>query len=362
MFTHIKKIDYILIISVLLLTGFGLLSIYSFSISGGDFLNFKKQIIFLIIGIILMFLLTFFDWRAFQQNPYLILILYFICLIALAGLFLLAPQIRGVRGWYKLGFISVDPIEFTKIVLLILLAKFFSIRHIEMYRIQHILLSGIYIGLPIVLIFLQPDLGSALILIALWLGILILSGIKLRHFLILVLCGLLISVFSWSFLLKEYQKERVISFLMPQIEPLGASWSQNQAKIAIGSGGIFGQGFGNGSQTQNGFLSEPQTDFTFAAIAEEFGLVGVLILLVLFAVLIYKVMKIAILAQSNFPRLFASGFAIILICQIFIHIGMNLGILPVIGLPLPFVSYGGSGLIALFIGLGILQNIVINKS
>lgn len=357
--SFLRKLDWVILTCVLLLTGFGLLSIYSSSIGGGDFLNFKKQIIFLIIGIILMFLLTFFDWRAFQQNPYLILILYFLCLVALAGLFLLAPQIRGVRGWYKLGFISIDPIEFTKIVLLILLAKYFSMRHIEMYRIQHILLSGIYIGLPIVLIFLQPDLGSALILIALWLGILILSGIKLRHFLILVLCGLLISVFSWSFLLRDYQKERVMSFLMPQIEPLGVSWSQNQAKIAIGSGGIFGQGFGKGSQTQHGFLSEPQTDFTFAAIAEEFGLFGVLILLVLFAILIYRVMKIAISAQTNFPRLFASGFTVILICQIFIHIGMNLGILPVIGLPLPLVSYGGSGLIAFFIGLGILQSIKI---
>lgn len=356
MLQHFKKLDWILIICALLLVGIGLLSIYSISLGRG-FLIFKKQIIFLGIGFILMTGLSFFDWRALRENPYLILVLYFLCLIFLFGLFFFAPEIRGVKGWYKIGAISFNPIELTKIVLIVLLAKYFSMRHVEMYRLKHILLSGFYILLPAGLIFLQPDLGSVIILIILWLGILVISGIKLRHFLILVLVGLLVSILSWSFLFKEYQKERIISFLAPQIEPLGMSWSQTQAKIATGSGGIFGQGIGKGSQTQYGFLSEPHTDFIFAAIAEELGLVGVAILLLLFTILIWRIMKIAISSKSNFPRLFASGFTIVLISQIFIHIGMNLGILPVIGIPLPLVSYGGSSLIAIFIGLGILQSI-----
>jgi rod shape determining protein RodA len=361
MIRHFKKLDWILIITAILLVGIGLLAIYSSSIGKGDFLNFKKQIIFFGIGFFLMILISFFDWRELRENPYLILILYLLCLFGLAGLFFFAPEIRGVKSWYKIGPISIDPIEFTKIILIILLAKYFSMRHIEMYRVRHILLSGVYILFPAILIFLQPDLGQVLILIALWVGVLIISGIKLRHFLILVLCGLLILILSWSFLLKDYQKERVLSFLTPGIDPLGVSWSQNQAKIAIGSGGIFGQGIGQGSQTQYGFLPEPQTDFIFAAIAEETGLIGVSVLLFLFSILIWRIIRIAISSQTNFFRLFATGFSILLISQIFIHIGMNLGMVPVIGISLPLISYGGSGLIATFLALGILQSIKISQ-
>jgi len=360
MIRHFKKLDWILIVTVVLLVGIGLLSIYSSSIGKGDFLNFKKQIIFFGGGFFLMLTLSFFDWRELKENPYLILILYLLCLFGLAGLFFFAPEIRGVKSWYKLGPVSLDPIEFTKIILIILLAKYFSMRHIEMYRVRHILLSGAYILLPAILIFLQPDLGSVLILIALWIGVLIISGIKLRHFLILVLCGLLILILSWSFLLKDYQKERVLSFITPGIDPLGVSWSQNQAKIAFGSGGVFGQGIGQGSQTQYGFLPEPQTDFIFAAIAEETGLIGISVLLFLFSILIWRVIKIAISSQTNFPRLFAAGFSVLLISQIFIHIGMNLGMVPVIGISLPLISYGGSSLITILIALGLIQNIKTN--
>ncbi|NCO80464.1 rod shape-determining protein RodA, partial [bacterium] len=333
MLVHFKRLDWILIVVAILLVGIGFLSIYSSSLGKGDFLNFKKQVIFFGIGFFLMIILSFFDWRELREDPYLVLILYLICLFSLAGLFFFAPEIRGVRSWYKVGPISIDPIEFTKIVLIILLAKYFSKRHIEMYQVRHIFLSGFYLLLPAILIFLQPDLGQVIILIAFWVGVLLISGIKLRHFLILILCFLLIFILSWNFLLKDYQKERILSFLIP-FEPLGVSWSQNQAKIAIGSGGIFGQGIGKGSQTQYGFLPEPQTDFIFSAIAEEMGLIGVSVLLFLFSILLWRIIKIAIDSQSNFSRLFASGFSILLISQIFIHIGMNLGISPIIGIPL----------------------------
>jgi len=358
-FLYLRKLDWILIVVVVLLIGIGLLFIYSSSLERDDFSNFNKQVIFFGIELILMFSLSFFDWRLFRESPYFILILYFICLISLAGLLFLAPEIRGIKGWYKLGPISIDPIEFTKIILIILLAKYFSVRHIEMYQIRHILLSGFYVLLPAILIFLQPDLGSVLILALIWLGILIISGIKLKHLLILTLCFLLISVLGWSFFLKDYQKARILSFFYPT-DPLGISWSQNQAKIAIGSGGLFGQGIGSGSQTQYGFLPEPQTDFIFSAIAEETGLFGVGILLLLFLILIWRIVKIAMISQTNFPRLFALGLALLLISQIFINIGMNLGLLPIIGISLPLISYGGSNLIAIFIALGILQNIKAN--
>ena len=227
-----------------------------------------------------------------------------------------------------------------------------------MYRIIHILISGFYVFLPSILIFLQPDLGSVLVLVSLWIGILIFSGIKLRHFLILVLLGIIIFILSWSTVLKDYQKERILSFVMPQIsDPLQVGWSQRQAKIAIGAGGVYGQGIGKGSQTQYGFLPEPQTDFIFSAIAEEMGLVGIGGLLLLFLLLIWRILKIATLSRSNFCRLFAVGFSVLLISQIFIHTGMNIGLLPIIGISLPLVSYGGSSLITCFIAFGILQSI-----
>lgn len=304
-----------------------------------------------------MILMSFFDWRIFRENSYVILIFYFVCLLALAGLFFFAPVVRGVKSWYKFGGFSFDPIELTKIVLIILLAKYFSMRHIEMYKIRHILLSGFYFALPAFLIFLQPNMGSVLILIFLWAGILLISGIKIRHFLILCLLGLLLFTFSWNFLFKDYQKERILSFVSPQSQPLEKGWNQQQAKIAIGSGRLWGQGIGKGAQTQNKFLPEPQTDFIFASIAEETGLMGAGVLFLLFVILFWRIFKIALAASSNFPRLFAAGLIINIISQLFVNVGMNLGILPIIGIPLPLVSYGGSSLIAIFLGFGILQSI-----
>lgn len=357
---HFKKIDWVICVSAVLLSVFGLFEIYSCSLRPGDFSNFQKQIVFFVIGLFLMFLLSFFDYRLLKNNSYLILTLYFVCLVLLAGVFLFTPMIRGKRGWYKMGPLSFDPIEAVKIVLIILLAKYFSTRHVEMYKFQPIIFSGFYFLLPALLIFFQPDLGAVVILFLVWVSILLISGIKLRHFLILALAVLLVLAFSWHFLLKDYQKQRVSSFLFPQ-DYLGASWSQEQAKIAIGSGQIFGRGFTRGTQTQYGFLPEPHTDFIFSVIGEEEGLAGILALFLLYAVLIWRIIKIAVKSQSNFPRLFASGFAVALIVQIFINVGMNVGVLPVVGIYLPFISYGGSGLIGTFVGLGVLQSISIKS-
>lgn len=360
--THFKKLDWILVILAFLVTGFGLLSIYSSSIGGrGDFSNFYKQILFLGMGFLIMIVVSFFDWRILKNDPYLILTLYFFSLLALVGLFFFAPEIRGVRSWYVVGPISIDPIQFVKIVLIILLAKYFSTRHIEMYHPRHIFLSAFYLFLPLILIFFQPNFGPVLILLLMWLGILIVSGIKLRHFLTLSFCGILVLMLSWHFLLLDYQKQRIVTFLTPyMVDPLGAGWQGAQARIAIGAGGFWGQGIGQGSQTQHGFLPEVQTDFIFASIAEELGLIGIFFLFSIFFLFIWRILKIAISVQANFSRLFISGFVILLMVQIFINIGMNLGILPIIGISLPLVSYGGSGLVATFLGLGILQSLKIH--
>lgn len=361
MLYHLKRFDWILVGSTLLLVSIGLLSLYSSSLGARDFSNFHKQLIFAFTGVFFMFLFSLIDYRIFKNDANLILIFYFLCLLGLLGLFFFAPQIRGVKSWYRIGPLGFDPSEFMKPILLILLAKYFSSRHVELYKVYHIFLSGFYAFLPVFLIALQPNLGSALILVSLWLIILFISGIKLKLFLSLCLLGILILSLGWSFLLQDYQKERITGFVMSGNDPLGINWNQNQAKIAIGSGGIFGRGLGAGSQTQYGFLPEPQTDFIFSAIAEEFGLLGVIIIFSLFIIMFFRIIRIAIHSQSNFPRLVTSGFAALLIAQISINVGMNLGLLPVIGVPLPLLSYGGSNLIITFIGLGILQNIKKNQ-
>ncbi|MDP4007151.1 MAG: FtsW/RodA/SpoVE family cell cycle protein [bacterium] len=355
--TQLRGIDWPIAGTAILLSIFGLVSLYSSSIGLEDFGNFQKQIFFLGIGIVVMFGISMFDYRLLRNDPYFLLILWILGVFALAGLFFLAPEIRGVKSWYKIGGLSVDPIEYVKIVLLVLMAKFFSLRHIEMYRIRHILLSGIYFGIPILLIFFQPDLGSASLLAILWVVLLLISGIKLRHFLVLLAIAAVLFSFGWGVLLQDYQKARIISFVEPELDPLGIGWSQAQSKVAIGNGGLVGQGIGQGSQTQYGFLSEPQTDFVFAAIAEEFGFFGVILLLFMFLVLLYRMFKIGLQAQNNFPRLIVAGFVTLFILQFVVNVGMNLGLLPIIGLSLPLVSYGGSSLLAMYAGLGLLLSI-----
>ena len=360
--THLQNFDWILSGSAILLTIFGLISLYSSSLSREDFSNFSKQIIFLVLGLVFMFIFSLIDWRLLKNNPYLIVALYILGLIALAGLFVFAPETRGTKGWYRLGGVSFDPVEFMKLVLVILMAKYLSLRHIELYKWREIILAGVYFALPVALIFRQPNLGSALVLIALWVAVMLVSGIKLRHFLLILAVGTLIFSLGWTVVLKDYQKDRILSFVEPELDPLGIGWSQLQSKIAIGNGGLLGQGLGNGTQIQYGFLSEPQTDFIFAGIGEEFGFLGILALFLLYFTFIFRVIRLAITAESNFPRFFAVGFAALIFFQVFVNVGMNLGLLPIIGLPLPLVSYGGSALIFSYMGLGILQSIKAHSS
>ncbi len=353
---HLKKIDWIIVVSAVSLSVIGLLSLYGDGL-GASSGNFQKQVFFVVLGIFLMFFSSFFDIRTLKEDSRLVLFLYFLGILMLLGLFIFAPELRGVRRWYSLGPVSFDPVEFFKIILIVLLAKYFSKRHVEMYKFSHILLSGAYVFLPAVITFFQPDMGSAIILVLVWLGILFVSGIKTKHFVILCLVGILVFSLGWSFALKDYQKTRITGFLEPHIDPQGINWNPEQARIAIGSGGLLGQGIGQGTQTRYGFLPEAQTDFIFSSVAEEMGILGVTLLLALFFVIISRILRIASKVRDNFSRLFCFGFIFLIVFQVFVNIGMNQGILPVVGLPLPLVSYGGSNLIFTFLGLGIIQGI-----
>ncbi len=354
--SYIKNLDWILAGCAIALSFIGLLSL-SGGLKDGLPGNFYRQAIFLLVGFFLMILVSFFDWRSLKEDSRLVLAIYFSGFLLLLGLFFLAPEIRGVQRWYVIGPLSFGPVEFVKIALIVLLAKYFSKRHVEMYRFSHIVFSGGYVFLLSIMTFFQPDMGSAAVLVILWIGVLFVSGIKTRHFLILCLIAALVFSFSWAFLLEDYQKTRIIGFLEPHLDPQGINWNPEQAKIAIGSGGIFGQGIGQGTQTRYGFLPETDTDFIFSAIAEEMGMVGVSIVLGLFMILTLRVLKIALKVRDNFSRLVCFGFAILIVSQVFINIGMNQGILPIVGLPLPLVSYGGGSLVFTFIGIGIIQSI-----
>ena len=350
---HMRKLDLVLLGASSLLVAIGLVSIHG-GVGGSAF---QRQAIFFVLGLLIMVAVSFIDWRMFKEDSYLVLSLYSIGITLLLGLFVFAPVIRGVRRWYDLGIVSFDPVEYVKLVLIILLAKYFSGRHVEMYKFSHIVLSGIYVAIPSMITFFQPDLGSSIVLVSLWLGVLLVSGIKTKHLVILILAGIMIFSLGWTFALKDYQKARLTGFFEPRLDPRGINWNPEQARIAIGNGGIFGQGIGEGSQTRHGFLPETETDFIFSAIAEEAGFIGILVLIALILIVVWRILRIALAAPDNFSRLFCSGLAILLLAQASVNIGMNLGLLPIVGIPLPFVSYGGSNLIFTFIALGIVQGI-----
>jgi len=359
-FYFFKKLDWVIGASALLLCLVGLLSIYSTSFAR-DKSFFFKQAIFIVVGFFLMFVFTVLDYRIFRNHPTLLIGLYILSILLLAGVLFLGIKIRGAASWFKLGPLNFEPVELTKIVMILILAQYFSLRHIELYRIRHIIASGLYTAIPAALVFFQPDFGSAMILVFLWLGIMVIAGIKLRHLIILFLIGAIIFSVAWSFLLKPYQKERFITFVNPYINPRGSGYHRIQSIIAVGAGKFWGRGLGQGSQSQLKFLPEQHTDFIFASIAEEWGFAGVILLFVFYFLLFWRILKTSLNAPNNFARLFCIGAGIVFIFQVFVNMGMNLGILPIAGISLPFLSYGGSNLIISFITLGIIQSIAVRS-
>jgi rod shape determining protein RodA len=256
-----------------------------------------------------------------------------------------------------LGFFAVQPSDPAKLALVILLAKYFARRHVEIGHIRHIFVSGAYAFLLCVLVFLQPDFGGVIIIASIWLGMVLIAGISWRHLVALLLAGAIVAGALWQYGLQDYQKERVLSFIHPLADVQGAGYNAYQATIAIGSGEWIGKGIGQGSQSKLRFLPEYQTDFIFAAYAEEWGFVGVVLLFGLFAVVIMRVLHLASHGADNFATLYGIGVAIMFTSNFLVHVGMNIGLLPVTGTTIPFMSYGGSHLVTEFAALGILMGL-----
>lgn len=356
-FFHLRQYDWFLTGVVLLLVTIGLVSLFSLR-DASAFPFFERQLAWVIIGVAGMAAISFLDFRIFRTHGIVVFLFYlFSTLLLLAVLF--GESIRGVEAWFRIGSFSLQPAELAKLSLILLLAKFFSKRHIEIYQIRHLALSAMYLLLPVGLVLVQPDLGSALVLGAIWVSVVIFSGMKFRHILFLVFSIAAIGALSWNFL-EPYQQLRIASFLNPYNDPQGAGYQMLQSMIAVGSGKLWGKGLGYGSQSHLNFLPEAETDFIFAAFAEEWGFFGVVLLFAVFFILLWRIIMIGRYAADSFARLYALAFAALIFVQSFLHIGMNMGALPITGLTLPFVSYGGSSVIMLLIGVGILQNIKIN--
>lgn len=346
-------IDIPLLATVVALCLFSVINL--FGIGGGHSLVIR-QAIFIGIGLILMGILSFFNYRYLKNSSMLVLVFYIG-----AVLFLIAPaffpSIRGVRSWVVLGGLTFEPAELMKLILIVLMAKYFSQRHTLINDFRHVLISGVYCLVPAFITLIQPDLGSAIIISLIWLGMLLAAGINTRHLFILVIIGLVAASAGWLFVLKPYQKVRVISFLHPMSDPRGSGYNLIQSKIAIGNGHIFGSGWGNGPQTKNNFLPEPYNDFIFAATADQFGLLGISAVMAAVLFILSRILRIGLRAASNFGKLFALGLVIFIAAHTVIAAAVNVGLMPVTGIPFPFLSYGGSSLISFMMGVGIIQSI-----
>ncbi|MEK7074399.1 MAG: rod shape-determining protein RodA [Patescibacteria group bacterium] len=356
---HLKKFDWLLMGAVLLLMMLGLISL--FSLVGVSQLSFfYRQIIWAILGLLMLIGVSFVDFRIFRVQSVAIFVFYLLTILLLVILLVAQFKVRGVESWINLGLFSFQPVELIKITLVVLLAKFFSKRHIEIYRIEHLVVSGIYVAIPTLLVLLQPDLGSSIVLMAIWVSVVLFSGMKLRHFILLII---LFSVFSygvWHVGLEPYQKARITTFLNPYADPKGAGYQMIQSMIAVGSGRVWGKGLGYGSQSHLNFLPEAEADFIFAAFAEEWGFIGTIAMIGVLSIVLWRIVSIGARSADNFSRLYTLGFAASIFTQGFIHIGANMGVLPITGITLPFASYGGSSLVTLLIGVGIVQNINMN--
>lgn len=354
--TTLRQLDWLLIGAVLGLSLLSIITLYSIAPDTATPPLYQKQILFVGLGFFLMLGMSVIDYRMWNHSR-IIFGMYAISLLSLAVVFFLGHEVRGAQSWFRIGPFSIEPIEFVKITLILLFAKYFSHRHIEIARPIHLVISGLYLALPIGFVLLQPDFGSTIVLISIWVGMILIAEAKLRHLALLWLVGIFIFSFAWFFVFKDYQRDRILTFINPAYDLRGAGYNALQAKIAIGSGGMWGKGIGGGTQAQFGFLPEAQTDFIFAAFSEEHGFLGATLLFVLFGMILSRILKIIEKARDNFARLIGIGAFFSLLIQLFINIGMNSGLFPVTGIPLPLMSYGGSSLLATFTVLGLVESI-----
>jgi rod shape determining protein RodA len=345
------KIDWWLVGAIVPILIAGLVTMHSFT----EEVPFAShQIIWIALSFLVFLGINFFDVR-FLRATWFSVTLFIVSFVFLATLTILGKVSHGAESWFSFGFFSFQPSDFAKLALIIILAKYFSRRHIEIANIRHIIVSGLYAFVFFVLVIAQPDFGSAIIIVLIWFGMIMVSGISKKHLLVMTGIAVLAFVLLWGFVFEEYQKDRIRNFIDPMADIQGAGYNAYQSIVAVGSGGLWGKGVGYGTQSRLKFLPEYQTDFIFAAFAEEWGFVGVIILFTLYGIIVWRIIKNALLGSTNFEMLFGAGVAVFFIVHIAVNVGMNMHLLPVTGTPLPFMSYGGTHLIIEFTALAMLM-------
>jgi rod shape determining protein RodA len=352
-----RGFDFIMLAAVLLLLILGVAVLYSMTLGGGigQMKEVWNQIIFASVGLVLLLLFTFLDYRVFKDLAW---IFYVFSLILLVLVLFFGQTIFGAQRWIDFGFFQFQPSELMKLSLIFVLARYFSQTRLELFPIKSLVVSAIIVAVPFLLVASQPDIGTATVFVFIWLAMLIISNLRVKFF---VICGgmaMLIAPLVWIFL-KDYQRQRILTFLEPEKDVLGAGYNVVQSKIAVGSGGLWGRGLGQGPQSQLNYLPVQHTDFIFAVLAEGLGFVGAVVLLFLFGVVIWRGFRTSRLAKDEFGMYVACGITAFLFFQIVINIGMDIGVMPVMGIPLPFLSYGGSSLLVSLWAVGILESIIL---
>jgi rod shape determining protein RodA len=345
------NVDFILFLLLFLLCAFGLAVL--FSAGGQDLFYVKRQLMFMIVGFVLMLGVAQISVRTMQRWAFVI---YGLGLISLLAVLLFGVGAKGAQRWLDLGFTRLQPAEMMKICVPLMISAYLSKRFIPP-TFEHVCWSVVMILMPTLLIVRQPDLGTAILVFASGFLVLFLAGLGKRYILGTGLISLAAIPVMWLFVLRDYQKQRILTLLSPEDDTLGSGWNIIQSKTAIGSGGFDGKGWTEGTQSQLSFLPESHTDFIIAVLAEEFGLIGVMALCTLYLLIIGRCLLIATNAQSQFGRLLAGSLGSIFFVYIFVNMGMVSGILPVVGAPLPMISYGGTAILTLFIGFGMLMAI-----
>lgn len=357
----LRRIDFVLLLASLAIILYSLIVISSATHvntpSEERFWYVQRQGIFAMINIAIAVFIMNFDYRGLQQYGKS---LYIFNLVMLLAVMLFGHAALGAQRWIQIGFISIQPSEFSKLIMIICLAAVLESRMGRLDTPQDLLPVAAYVGLPFILVLKQPDLGTSLVFMAIFFGMVIACGINWKLFTAIVVMGVAALPVLWQFL-KDYQKMRIMVFLDPNVDPLGSGYHIIQSKIAIGSGMLFGKGLFEGTQSQLNFLPENHTDFIFAVVGEEFGFVGAMILLFLYMLVLWRGMQIARDASDIFGRLLAVGITSMLAFHVLVNVGMTTGIMPVTGIPLPLMSYGISSLTTNILSIAILMNIHLHK-
>lgn len=318
---------------------------------------FRLQLTWIAVGVVALVVLYFLDWGVMLSYRPAIIGLYSLSIVLLIFVYLQGPIVRNASSWLLIGPFSFQPIELAKIALILLYANYFSRHHISIGRWKYVAGSFVFFIIPATLVTLQPNLGSAIILFGLWYGTLLVSGLPLRRVLASLAIFLVAGALMWNFGLQDFHRRRIVGFLNPTQDTLGINYNATQARIALGSGGFWGKGYKQGSQTQLGFLPVPESDFALAAFVEEWGFFGAIVVLGSFGFLIFYILSIAANTDRNFKKYICIGVAIMFTTQLFINSASVIGLFPVIGIPFPFLSYGGSGLLINFVALSLVDSV-----